>query len=213
MNNKVTFTGAFLIKNPPYQAKKELENLAGRHKQIFENFDNSTDVFYVVRRGKDKGIAKFIKENNLRFKFFPKISTKSGLDPLYPKDAVETADKQSFVISNIDILSKMFKLDPPLPKLDFNVEGIAHSLGLKEQDLITSSKNGVAYAFTKNNEYVFKASPTNKYGENYVYLNKGNHSEKYLIRGDKIIFKYPSDAKYFDKNFENCVAHALYCEV
>lgn len=213
MDNKINFTGAFWVKNPPTAAKKQLEILSGKHKQIFENFDNTSNMFYVVRNGKDKGIAQFITENNLDFIFFPHINTKSGLDPLYPENAVKMIQKRQHFVTKPNVLLKMFKLLPERPNFDMNIDGIAHALKINEKDLSISTKNGVTYAFTKDNKHIFKSTPTNKYGENYVYLNKGKYSERYLVHGDTVVFKYPGNAKYFDENFDNCVAQALYCEV
>ena len=215
MDNKINFTGAFLVKNPPKIAKQQLELLSGRHKQIFENFNNTTDVFYVVRKGKDADIAKFIYDNNLRFKFFSGLHTKSGLDPMYPQKAVEAVKSQSYYISKKDILGLKFNLLPKPAIMNKNIEGILKAFKLKIEELTIYSKNGVTYAFSKQDKSnVFKASPVNKFGENYVYLGKGNkRAEKYLIHGDEIICKYPEKAEYFNKNFDNAVNWALYPEV
>jgi len=215
MDNKINFTGAFLVKNPPKIAKQQLELLSGKHKQIFENFNNTTDVFYVVRKGKDADIAKFIYDNNLRFKFFSGLHTKSGLDPMYPQKAVEAVKSQQHYISKKDILGLKFNLLPKPAIMNKNIEGILKAFKLKIEELTIYSKNGVTYAFSKQDKSnVFKASPVNRYGDNYVYLGKGNkRAEKYLIHGDEIICKYPEKAEYFNKNFDNAVNWALYPEV
>lgn len=215
MDNKINFTGAFLIKNPPAAARRQLETLAGKHKQIFENFNNTTDVFYVVRKGRDADIAKFIYDNNLRFKFFAGIHTKSGLDPMQPQKAVDAVKTQSYHVSKKDILGLKFGLLPKLAPLDKNIDGIVKAFKLDFDKLHIRTKNGVTFAFTKqDNKHVFKAAPVNKFGDSYVYLNKDNKGvDKYLIHGDKILYKYPANAKYFGENFENSVIWALNREV
>ena len=216
MDNKINFTGAFLVKNPPKIAKQQLELLSGRHKQIFENFNNTTDVFYVVRKGKDADIAKFIYDNNLRFKFFSGLHTKSGLDPMYPQKAVEAVKSQQHYISKKDILGLKFNLIPKPAIPNKNIEGILKAFKLKLDELTIYTKDGVTYGFSKQDKTnVFKASPVNRYGENYVYFVNENQegADKYLIHGDKIICKYPKKAEYFNKNFDNSVDWALNQEV
>ncbi len=216
MDNKINFTGAFLVKNPPKAAKQQLELLSGKHKQIFENFNNTTDVFYVVRKGKDAGIAKFIYDNNLRFKFFSGLHTKSGLDTMYPEKAVETVKSQQYYISQKDILAAKFDLLPKLKEYEKNIEGIIKAFKLKLDELTIYTNNGITYGFSKQDKTnVFKASPVNRYGENYVYFVNENQggADKYLIHGDKIICKYPKKAEYFNKNFDNSVDWALNQEV
>ena len=215
MDNKINFTGSFLVKNPPLAAKKQLEILAGRHKQIFENFNNTTDIFYVVRKGKDRDIAKFIYDNNLRFKFFSGIHTKSGLDIIYPEKALEAIKSQRFFIAQKEQLGRRFNLLPEPAEFDKNIEGIIKAFKLNPQDLIIRTKGAITYAFSKLDRVnVFKASPVNKYGDNYVYLGKGNEgADKYLINGDKIVYKYPKNAEYFNQNFDNTINWALNREV
>lgn len=215
MDNKINFTGAFLVKNPPAAAKKQLDALAGKHKLIFEKFNNTNDVFYVVRKGKDTGIAKFIYDNNLRFKFFSGLHTKSGLDPMYPQKAVDAINAQTYHINKKDILGLKFDLLPKLIPFDKNIDGIIKALKLNLDELYIRTKNGITFGFTKQgHKHVFKSAPVNRNGENYVYLNKDNKgADKYLIHGDKILFKYPANAKYFDENFGNSVIWALNREV
>lgn len=206
MDNRITFSGAFLVKNPPSAAKKELSMLVGKHKQIFEDFNNKSDVLYIVRRGKDKGIADFIYENNLRFKYFPYLNTKSGLDPLYPQKALNMLQAEQNVITDKSVLGKIFKLLPLQPKIDMNAEGVAYALKLKPEELSIRTVDNMTLAFTKDNVQMFKSSPVNKYGENYVYsFVNGRIPEKYLVHGDKIMFKYPRRAYFFDKNFNDTV--------
>ncbi len=210
MDNKINFTGTFLIKNPTKAAKIELEKLAGRHKLIFKNFDNTTDNLYVVRKGKDKGIAKFILDNNLRFKYYPWINTKSGLDPLCPDEAIKVLEQDVRMISQKSALAKFFRFLPKPPRIDYNLKGVARSLNLIPDELVFRSENGATLAFSKENKQLFKSSPLNKYGENYVYsFINGGKPEKLLVHGDVVLFKYPYYANFFDKNFKDCVNMAL----
>ena len=134
---------------------------------------------------------------------------------VYPQKAVEAVKSQQHYISKKDILGLKFNLLPKPAIPNKNIEGILKAFKLKLDELTIYSKNGVTYAFSKqDNANVFKASPVNRYGDNYVYLGKGNKgAEKYLIHGDKIICKYPKKAEYFNKNFDNAVNWALYPEV
>lgn len=204
--NSVNFTGAFLIKNPPSEAKKQLNIISGNRKQIFENFNNTTDMFYVVRPSKDKDIANFILQNGLSFKYFPYIGTKSGLDPQYPKNAIHLTNVKQPMISLREFLAKKFNLTEYIPEsteLKSNTDGVAKALSLNTNDISLNIKNGITIAFTKDGKHIFKSSPVNKYGENYVYYNDGLNVKKYMILGDRIIHEYPDNATYFHENFKN----------
>ena len=205
--DSINFTGAFLVKNPTKIAKEELNVLSCRRKQIFENFNNTSDVFYVVRPSREKNIAKFIIENNLNFKFFPLIGTKSGLDPIEPEKAIKMTKLDKYIIGTKYALAKKFGLLPEPVNYKLNIEGITKALGLKPENLSISTKNGVTFGFTKDGGHVFKSSPVNKYGDNYVYLNDsdGSTTKKLLVSGDRIVFEYPKNAKYFESNFDNAL--------
>ena len=81
-----SFSGAFRVRKPSEDVVRNLSELIkGRGKQIFNNFENTGDVFIVTRDNYDRVVAKFVKDNNLPLEYYPKINTKSGLDSEEPQ--------------------------------------------------------------------------------------------------------------------------------
>lgn len=85
-NSILTFSGAFRIRKPSEQTATELSNLIHkRGKQVFENFENTSDMFLVVRDKYDRVVTKYLKEHNLPLEYYPQINTSSGLDTEEPE--------------------------------------------------------------------------------------------------------------------------------
>lgn len=86
--NKTThypsFNGGFRLKNIPVEARAELPNVIKKGRQIFDNFEKQGDTFLVVRDEANAKVAKFIREKNLDFEFYPSVNTKCGLDDEKP---------------------------------------------------------------------------------------------------------------------------------
>ncbi len=212
MNNGINFTGSFLVMNPPKIAHSEIQNLAGKRKLVHEKFNNTSDVLYTIRKSKEYDVAKFLIENNLRFKYFPFINSKSGLDPFYPQRAVEAVNN-SKVIFDKNFWLKKLGLLPKYKKVDANISGTAQALNLDPNNIKIRTKDGVSMVYTKDNKQLFRTSPVNKDGINYVYArNSEGGLDKYMIQGHKIFFKYPdtkSSEEAFTQNFYNSVYAAL----
>ena len=80
------FCGGFRLRNVSDEVKTKIPELINkRGKQVFNNFENTNDVFVVVRDKYDRIVAKFIKDNGISLEYYPQISTKSGLDTECPE--------------------------------------------------------------------------------------------------------------------------------
>lgn len=211
MNNSINFTGSFLVMNPPKAAHTAILDIAGKRKLVHENFDNTTDVLYTIRKSKEDEVAHFLIDNNLRFKFFPKITRKSGLDPIKPQIAVDMVNRQETIFFKSFWLKK-FGLMPEEKIVDTNVYGTAAALNLDPKNIKVRYKNGVSMVYTKDNKKLFKTSPVNQFGINYIYApNSEGKIDKYMINGNKVLFKYPdtpSMQEAFDENFNNSIYNA-----
>ncbi|MBQ7764695.1 hypothetical protein IJ384_04940 [bacterium] len=96
-NSRLNFTGAFRVRRPSEQATTELSTLIrNRGKQIFYNFENTSDIFLVVRDKYDRVVLKYLKEHNLPLEYYPKINTSSGLDSQEPEKLSELLKNKKF---------------------------------------------------------------------------------------------------------------------
>ena len=96
-NNSPKFQGSFLInyKKTLPELKNGLEEVIGkRHKQVFENFNGKKDnVMYVLSPSKDRKVANYIAQNNMKFKYYPTVDTKCRFDEQEPELVIEYIKK------------------------------------------------------------------------------------------------------------------------
>ena len=126
MDNSINFKGAFLIQKPTASLRENIFPLLGKRKQIIENVSKSGDVLYVVRDKFDKGIADFLlKADNVKFKYYPTLNTKSGFDDEKPQEAKNIlTTARNKVISTVKKLENHFK---PKLKKPVDIEKIQRS--------------------------------------------------------------------------------------
>ena len=217
-NYNTNFTGGFRFPNMSIEAKDKLPELVKKKRQIFNDFENQGDVFFVVRDFQDKNVLEFIKDNNLKFEYYPQISTKSGLDTEKPEilsqllqnmkpQKVKTLEQAKKIIkskisasktvqtkdSNIETIFKALKLDIKNPKTTTSISGCKII-----EDPETGKKVWI--------------SPESKYGINYVLIEPKSldfNVERYAIskEGEVIaIYNSPDGINQFKKNFNATLA-------
>ena len=70
MDNKISFRGTFLLKNPATQAATSIKKALGKGTLVYENVGSkANDVLVVTRNNKDAVIAKYIGENGIGFHY------------------------------------------------------------------------------------------------------------------------------------------------
>ena len=179
----LSFKGTFLIdyKKTLPNMREEMENTVAKHGRIiFDNYAGDNTVLYVMKDSKDYATANFIKRNELKFKYYPEMSTKLQFENSQPeivKDYIKTnkpkvINKMSELMEYINKNRNRNKAIPNshlglykqiLKKLDIEIDGIKH----KDAKGVTTISN------KKDDEFVY-FSPKSKNGVTYVYakLNK-----------------------------------------
>lgn len=85
MDNNINFTGTFLIKRPTKTMRREITELTGKRKLLFDFKPNN--MLCVVRDSKDESIANYILNKKLYFNYFPELNTYSGFEIAHPDKA------------------------------------------------------------------------------------------------------------------------------
>lgn len=217
MDNNISFNGAFLIKKPTQQIKEDILGVLGKRRQIMHNFNSYGDSFYVVRDSKDKGIANFIIKNNLDFKYYPGLNTKSGFDAQLYNEAKEIIKKSdSKVITSQVQLKKFFEksLIRKAKKEDNGqalIQKTLQAINLNSNEYQLSTEKGYTIVRNKEGQSAALISPPAKFGITYAYVFPKNTSDEPLrcaidYEGN-IIYKFTgiSEALRFKKNFMGAV--------
>lgn len=89
MDNSINFKGAFLVKRPTPKLKDSIISvIKNKPQQVFDNITGKGDMLFVVRNSLDKDIAQVLRMTpNVKFKYYPTLSTKSGFDTQKPEEA------------------------------------------------------------------------------------------------------------------------------
>ena len=158
--SNTNFQGGFLFPNMPKTSRPRLDNIAKRGKQIFDNFEKEGDVFLVIRDKYDKRVFGLIQKYDLKYKYFPEISTKSGLDSEQPEG-----------------LSKLL-LNPPTPQKEKISEkktnpqayifNILNSIKIRIDNPKVKEKSGMTIIDSPNSRVEVIISPISKESKYYV---------------------------------------------
>lgn len=217
--SKQTFNGGFRLKNLETSIREELPSVVEkRGKQIFYDFEKQGDVFVLCREKLDKHYADFIKKHNLKFEYYPTISTSTrALDCEEPEGLTGMLKElQPPFITNFRKMKELIheKSIPDRP---------IHPDVIKKEEIIENDnklleKAGIEFGKAKHsveksihiiedyNQKIY-VSPQSKYGIKYVLQQPKSieqRVERYAISQDgKILanFRTPSEITQFKKNF------------
>jgi len=212
MNNNINFTGTFLIKRPTKTMRKEITELAGKRKMLFDFKPNN--MLCVVRDSKDENIAKYILDRKLYFNYFPELNTASGFDIAHP-DKAKAIIKEHTPVKKAKDLEKLFP-KPVKKETKFSfIERSLRTFQFNEMNYALRSDKGIIHVFDKDtNKLIARISPPGKFGINYVHIEPKTIDDsplRYALDKDgKIIFQYTSlsGAKQFSKNFAAALRHS-----
>ena len=205
------FTGTFILKPQTKQVKEAIPNIIKKGRQIFYNIKEEGDVVIVTKDKYDKRVRDFITSENLKFTYYPEISTQSGLDDQMPEvlkkliklknNCTTTSLKilNKYLVDNKNHLSRQseylyetlntLRLNVENPKITINDKGIFVIRDEAKQRTIESTgfQSGMAYAYIL---------PDSINQEIKRFLIGGN--------GKQIIKEYntPNDIKTFNKMFK-----------
>lgn len=112
-NNTPNFTGAFILKPNNAQTKEIIPNIIKKGRQIFYNIKEEGDVVLVTKDKYDKSVRDFIEAENIKFRYYPEISTKSGLDDEVPSRLKTLLNiKNNCIVRTLSILDKFIPNNP-----------------------------------------------------------------------------------------------------
>jgi len=223
MNNSINFKGAFLLKQPKTAIKKAIlnESIAGKHKQVFENFTPEGDMLLVTRKGKDNDVADFLTHHRTKYEVYTDLSTKSGFDNvLYDKAKEILKSTNSKILTTRNELIDFFKLKnfkSPYSKKrkDNPIENSLKALGFSDKDQVLTSKNGYFEVNDKEGNLLARISGPGQYGISFAFVKRKdpitnkliNELDRYALRGGEIIFKYTNESgrAQFLKNYNRAV--------
>lgn len=219
--SNINFEGGFRFRNMKTTAREQLPNIFKKGKQIFYDFENKGDVFLLTRPEKDYAVAKFIDKHNLKFEYYPEISTTTRLldceihepltemlNELNPKvittkkgmlDSIKGRLKDTSLANktlNSPIDPNLLVIDSKiLSNLDINIENAKHEV--KDGLHVISGKGTREKAFV---------TPPSKNGFKYVLYQPDSLDEearRYAVASDGMViaeFKTPSEILQFKRN-------------
>ncbi len=216
--NQTNFEGGFRFRNMPVNLKETLPELIKNRRQIFNDFENPGDVFYLVRDSADYKVMKFIQNNKLKFEYYPEISTKSGMDTEKPEELSKLIRRiKQNPITTTTQLKKAVNINTKASRIksadDENIEKILKTLKLefKEYKITTLTNKCKILTDSETGKKVW-ISPPSKNGINYVFVEPKSldfNTERYAIANDgKILARFcnPDQITQFKKNFAATLA-------
>ncbi len=211
LNSQVSFKGAFVLKAQNAQVKEAVPNIIKKGKQIFYNIKNEGDVVIVTKDKYDKRVRDFIEENNLKFSYYPEISTQSGLDDEIPSGLKALINiKNNCIIKDLNLLDKFLSSTRPhLGKQSEYLQDAMNTLRLNTENAkIMIDDRGMFVLRDNAKQRTIKSTGFNS-GCAYVCVipdSLGQEVKRYLIgkNGKEIIkeFNTPKEILSFNKTFK-----------
>lgn len=224
INNSPQFSGSFLInyKKTLPEMREALENTIGKHKrQIFDNYNGKENhVMYVMKNSKDFDVANFILKNELKFKYYPEVSTKQQFEPDKPEDVIayikttkpkliqKCNELSDFISKNREICRQ--RKDSHLSIID-KILGSLH-INKASGKKVKNSNSVTVFTENETGKKVF-VSPKNKYGTSFVLVNPNNSYEevsRYAFddKGNQLrMFEPPHGIKIFKDKFNEAIRY------
>lgn len=210
-NNTPNFTGAFILKPNNAQTKEIIPNIIQKGRQIFYNIKEEGDVVLVTKDKYDKSVRDFIEAENIKFRYYPEISTKSGLDDEVPSGLKTLLNiKNNCIVRTLSILDKFIPNNPlHLSKQSEYIHEAMNTLRLN----ISSAKieiddKGLFIIKDKAKQRTIKSTGF-KNGMSYICIipnSPTQESRRILVgkNGKEIIKEYntPKEIKDFLKTFK-----------
>lgn len=211
-NNGINFNSGFRLKGLTPELKKlTIDNMPQR-RQIFENFENTSDMFVLCRDINDYTVNKFARANHIELEYYPQISTKSGFDSEKPEALSEKLKELKPVITKnqiANIIREKIRLNRTIKFADKTVENILRTLCMDlERKHIFMSKGSYVI---EDKEFCRKVviSPLSKAKVHYVKVipdSIDQDIERYAFDTNGNIvstYKTPDGIKNFNKAFSD----------
>lgn len=213
--NKINFTGGFLLPKTSAKSFDRVYNQIPRKRHIQFDLYTKGDMFFATKNCYDGDILKFLKENKIAFKYFPKVNLKNRFDSYYPEETRRILEHQNEVYTQRDDLSKYIKVKKP-PKYTWiqgdYIDNTFKTIGVNKENFNIQIHNCIMTVYDKQNNLVANVSPYNNNGENFVISYSRNDSDTQLTlsilnyKGEIVDTKTDiSYLKTFRKRFLNAV--------
>lgn len=219
MDNKISFNGTFLInyKRTIPGIKEGFEKSIGNKKiQIFQNFqDDKNSVLYILKDSRDFNAAHFIDKNELKFKYYPNINTKSGFDNEKPEEVIEYIDKNKpTLIEKLSELKDFIALNRTKNRARVRKSRLRSILNTFNVEIYKKpTRNSMGIADITDGKTRALISPENKSGTTFVRITKNKRNEYYAVDKNGTILKEFTDGKgflRFKQEFEQSVKYHLH---
>lgn len=222
-NNSPQFKGSFLInyKNTLPELKAGLEEVIGKnHKQMFENFNGKKDnVMYVLKNSKDTKVANYIKENKMKFKFYPEVNTKCRFDEQEPEFVIEyiKKNKPTYYTNTDEMMTALANRGVRIKKKPEGVNALAVDNILntlqfsRKEGEINLIRDGIVSFVNNSTGDKIIISPSTKLGTRFVYSVPSKEYEtikRYAFDEQGNILKTfdrPDGIKTFNEQFQKAI--------
>ena len=169
MDNKINFTGGFLIRKP--LDWEGIQKALPRKKCVFQHFNDAGDKFVAVKTHYDQDMINMLVNRKVDFKFYPEINLKTRLDNEKVEEAQQIIASQSKSIEG-KCFRAVQRFNFPKYKWvpDDHIGQTLNALGLKEKNCkISYTTTGAVKIMDKSGKKVIAlASPNSHKGYNYV---------------------------------------------
>lgn len=180
MDNRINFTGGFLLHKPTPKMWEKIytDNLQNKKRTIINDLYEAGDVFFATRSGHDSNILKYLlNKRNLKFTFYPNVSTKNRFGRELPEEVIKQLDTETALTERKEI-KKYIKPEPvvsPAKRLLYKwkpedyIAQTFKALKLNPENYTTITRKHVTLIKHNSGAVVAKVSPNTTNGINYVY--------------------------------------------
>ena len=204
MDNNISFKGAFWIGKVPSNMKKELLNpdTLGKH-LIYNGVVFKKDTLLVTRDSFNYQVAKKLMNNNVYFRFYPNLNTRSG----FKNNNIQSA--RDILESAENVLASTFDLKKYFAK-DAYIEKTLKALGLNPAEYKTKDTGrGYRIILNKDKKIIGKFTIPDEQGNNYACLlpektysstvDDKTAPQRYLLNADgEKVFTYTNPVSFKD---------------
>ena len=168
-NSANTFKGGFHFKNVDTITRKTLPGIIRKNnRQLYFNLKEPGDMFLVTHDSDNHKVVDFIKSNNLKFDFYPNISTANNIRE--PETLLEKINQQkNSIIRKVDFIKSPIKSSMSLTRaintvsrtLRLNIDNPVIAKNDKVMTTIrdNSKERNINVILTKGNTYYVEVIP------------------------------------------------------
>ena len=210
MDNKINFTGSFVIKKPGRVKWKEIvRDMLPENSYIKGNFLGQGNMFVATSDRYDNEVVTYLINHNYVFSYYPKVNKKSGICNM-PQSMIEelvegseALTKRKAIVKAATEAENRYIPDSYVRKPDDQIPQTMNALRTVEHIPVDSLKpltiNGETLFVDSKGKLVAKASPNNPRGFNFIqiYPRYTTSEDMEMIKAD-----YTGSINYRTKNID-----------